>query len=143
MRRATIVIGVLALIAGCSQAAENAEENGAANAAASKKPKVAYCFFKDAETKGWAAKRDSTGDLVVTGKAYRSDSRYKAVLGEAKISGTSAEISPSIVLNDAAFGAPDDWWDVSKTIPNSSAIDTVNVTCGRKTLASLSVQRKK
>jgi hypothetical protein len=41
------------------------------------------------------------------------------------------------------FGARDDWWDVTATIPNSAAIETVTVACGAKTLAELKVPAKR
>ena len=102
-----------------------------------------YCFFKDAETKDWAAKADKDGNVVVSGKAYREDARYKALLSPATVSGTSAEISPTITANDTGFAAPDNWWDVTQTIPNSQAVTSVKVTCGGKTVATLEVPRKK
>ena len=76
------------------------------------------------------------------GKAYRSDSRYQALLGPPEVSGTVASIAPTITQNMTGYGAEDNWWDVSATIPNSAAVDTVTVTCGAKTLATLTVQTK-
>ena len=58
------------------------------------------------------------------------------------MTGTTAEIAPTIGLNDTGYGAPDNWWDVTATIPNSAAVDTVNVTCGPKTVAALKVAPK-
>lgn len=132
-----------ALLAGCGQSPDDsAANNSAANTAAAKKPKPAYCFFKDSETKGWAAKRGKDGNIVVTGKVYREDSRYKAVLNPATVSGTTAQVAPNITVNDTSYGAEDNWWDVKATIPNSSAVDAVNVTCGAKTIAELKVPAK-
>jgi hypothetical protein len=144
MRKAIIVLGAASLAA-CGQSSDKAAAtNAAANAAASEKPKpAAYCFFKDAETKDWSAKLDKDGNLVVTGKAFRQDSRYKALLSPATVSGSTAEVAPTIAPNDTGFGAPGNWWDVSETIPNSQAITTVMVKCGDETLATLSVPRKK
>ena len=143
MRKSTILLTAAAALGACGQSGDNAAAtNNAANAAAAEKPKPAYCFFKDSETKAWAAKRGKDGNIVVTGKAYREDSRYKALLGPAKVSGTTAEIAPTITVNDTAYGAPDNWWDVKATIPNSSAVDTVDVTCGAKTVAELKVPAK-
>ena len=140
----SIMLASAVLLAGCGGAADNAAENNVAtNAAAAEKLRPAYCFFKDAETKAWAASRDKSGNVVVTGTAFRSDPRYKAVLGEAKISGNSAEIMPSITINDTGFAAPENWWDVRAVIPDSQAVETVAVTCGAKTLATLSVRRTK
>jgi hypothetical protein len=134
-----MLAGALALVAACGQPADNAASNAAAPA---KKAKTPYCFFKDAETKGWSASTDKAGNVVVKGKAYRSDSRYKAVLGEPKVTGTTAEVRPTIVGNNTGYAAPDDWWDVTATIPNSAAVATVEVRCGKKVVADLKVPRK-
>jgi hypothetical protein len=142
--RKTIVLAGAIVLAGCRQSPENSTgNNGVANTAAAEKRKPAYCFFKDSETKGWAAKRGKDGNIVVTGKAYREDSRYKAVLNPPTVSGTTAQIAPTITVNDTGYGAPDNWWDVKATIPNSASVDTVDVTCGAKTLAELKVPAKK
>src|SRR5690242_8839534 len=135
MRQSVILLGAL-LAAGCNQSAENTAAN-ATNTATAEKPKPKYCFFKDSKTKGWAASRDKDGNIVVKGKAYREDTRYQAVLGEAEVTGTAARIAPSIVQNATGYGAPNNWWDVSATIPNSAGVDTVTVECGAKTLAEL------
>jgi len=45
-------------------------------------------------------------------------------------------------VNDTGYGAPDNWWEVSATIPNSAALDTVDVRCGEKTIAVLKVAPK-
>ena len=133
-----------ALLAGCGQSPdESAANNGAGNTAAAKKPRPAYCFFKDSETKGWAAKRGKDGNIVVSGKVYREDSRYKAVLSPAAVSGTNAEVAPTIAPNDTGFAARDEWWDVTQTVPNSQSVETVTVKCGDETVATLSVPRKK
>jgi len=138
MRPLIIAAGAAVLLSGCSK-----PDDAAANrAAAPPKKKVAHCFFKDSETKGWAASRGKDGNIVVKGKAYRSDSRYQAVLGPPEVAGTTASIAPTITPNTGAFGAEDDWWDVKATIPESAAIDTVAVTCGAKTLATLTVKPK-
>ena len=107
-----------------------------------KKKKPSYCFFKDAETKGWAASRGKDGNIVVKGKAYHEDGRYKALLGPAEVTETTAALAPTIAVNDTGYSARDNWWDVSATIPNSAAIDTVNVRCGEKLLAELKVKPK-
>src|SRR6185437_3191211 len=121
MRKTLFLIGTAAGLAACGQSADNSVGNTAAvNTAVAENPKPAYCFFKD-------------GDISVPGKVYREDSRYKAVLNPATVSGTTAEIAPTITVNDTAYGAPDNWWDVKATILNSAAIDTVDVTCGDKT----------
>ena len=140
MRTPLVLLGVAALLGGCGKSDDVA--NQAATNAAQPKKRPAYCFFKDSETKGWAASRGKDGNITVKGKAYRQDSRYQAVLGPPDVSGTTATIAPTITQNMTAYGAEDDWWDVTATIPNSSAVDTVNVTCGDKTLATLAVKPK-
>jgi len=138
MRKLLLLIGAVAF-AGCGQSNEAANQVAKAPA----KKKAIYCFFKEPDTKGWAASRDKDGNIVVKGKAYRQDSRYKAVLSPATVSGTSAEVAPTIAPNDTGFAARDDWWDVTQTIPNSQAVETVTVKCGDETVATLSVPRKK
>jgi len=137
MRKAMLLLGAAAL-AGCGQSNEAANQVAKAPA----KKKAAYCFFKEPDTKGWTATRDKAGDIVVKGKAFRQDPRYKAVLGPATVTGTRAEIAPSVGNNDTGFAAPDNWWDLNATIPNSAAVESVAVTCGAKTLAELKVPPK-
>jgi hypothetical protein len=143
MRKSIILLGAVAGLAACGQSSDNAADNGAANAAAAEKPKAAYCFFKDKETKDWKVKLDKDGNVVVSGKAYREDPRYKALLSPATVSGTTAEVAPTISQNDTGYAAVDNWWEVSETIPNSQAVASVTVKCGDATLATLSVPRKK
>jgi hypothetical protein len=140
MQRLMIIAGAAALLGACGQSSDNANQ-AAANPPKPRK-KVAYCFFKDPETKDWAASRSKDGNIVVKGKAYRSDSRYRAVLQNPTVTGTSAEIAPTIIQNDTAYGAPDNWWDVKATIPNSAAVETVTVRCGAKAFAELKVAPK-
>ena len=143
MRKTLVLATAGALLLGaCGQSGNSSANEASANAAQPKK-KAAYCFFKDSETKGWKASRGKDGNIVVKGKAYRQDSRYQAVLAPPEVSGTTASIAPTITPNTTAYGAEDDWWDVAATIPNSTAIDTVNVTCGAKTLAELKVPPKR
>jgi hypothetical protein len=139
--RIILILTGAAVLAGCGKS-DNAPSNEAAANTAQPKKKAAYCFFKDHETKAWAASRGSDGNIMVKGKAYRSDPRYKAVLGEPVVNGSTAEIAPSIVQNDTGYAAPENWWDVSATIPNSAAVETVTVTCGNKSLAELKVAAK-
>jgi len=131
-----------ALLAACGQSSDNAAANQAAANSAQPKKKATYCFFKDNETKGWAASRGTDGNIVVKGKAYRSDPRYQALLGPPTVTGKRAEVSPTIQQNATGYAAPDNWWDVTATIPNSAAVDTVIVSCGPKTLAELKVPVK-
>ena len=137
MRKHFLAAGTAAFLAACGQG-----DTAKPAAPAQPKKKVGYCFFKDPETKGWAASRGKDGNIVVKGKAYRSDARYKAVLNPATLTGASAEITPTIVLNDTGFAADGNWWDVKATIPNSAGVDTVKVICGAKTFAELKVAPK-
>ena len=135
------------LLAGCVALAscQQGSNDQAANQSATAQPKrerTPYCFFKDDETKDWKASVDKQGNVVVQGKAYRQDSRYKAVLDKPKVQGTNAEVWPTIVTNDTRFGAPEDWWPIDFTIPASGAVTHVVVRCGAKTFASLDVPRK-
>ena len=144
MRKSIVIAGAVAALAGCGQSSDTAApDNTAVNAAAAEAPKPAYCFFKDTETKGWTAKVDKSGNVVVSGKAYREDARYKALLSPATVSGSTAEVAPTIGPNDTGFAAPENWWSVSETIPNSQTVTAVTVKCGDEMLASLSVPRKK
>jgi len=136
--RIVLIASAAAMLLGCGKSDKTANEA----AAEPVKKKVAHCFFKDSETKGWAASRGKDGNIKVKGKAYRSDSRYQAVLGPPEVAGTMVSIAPTITQNMTGFGAEDDWWDVTATIPNSAAVDTVTVNCGAKTLATLPVKPK-
>ena len=145
MRKSFIIAAAAAVsVAGCGQSSQqNESANAAANKPAEAPKPAAYCFFKDSETKDWKANVDKSDNVVVSGKAYREDSRYMALLSPATVSGTSAEVAPTIGPNDTGFAARDNWWDVTETIPNSQAVESVTVKCGDKTVASLSVPRKK
>ena len=142
MHKLILITAGAAALAACGQSADESGTNQAAANQVRPKKKPAYCFFKDAEMKGWAAKRGKDGNITVNGKAYRSDSRYQAVFGPAEISGTIAAIAPTIQSNSTGYGAPDNWWDVTATIPNSAAVETVTVRCGQKTVAELKVPAK-
>src|ERR1044071_8891893 len=133
MRKSIMLVGVAVFLAACGQSNDGATANQAAAAPLKKRP--SHCFFKDADMKEWAASRDKDGNIVVKGKAYRSDPRYKALLNPATVTGTTAEIAPTIAINDTGYGAPENWWDVKATIPHSAAVDMVKVTCGAKTVA--------
>lgn len=143
MRKSTMLVAAAAALAACGQpAADNEASNAAAATAAAKPERAPYCFFKDAEMKGWKAKVGKDGNVVVTGKAYRSDSRYIAQIGEMQVSGTSATVRPTINPNTTGYGAPENWWDISQVIPDSAAVETVTVKCGDKTVATLDIPRK-
>lgn len=128
------------LLAACGQSDGGADNQAAAAPPQKKQP--AYCFFKPEEMKGWTAKRGKDGDITVKGKAHVKDPRYQAILRPAVVSGTSAEISPTIQQN-TGYAAPGDWWDVSISIPGSAAITAVKVTCGANTVADLTVAPKR
>ena len=140
MREGLLLLGAAAALASCQQAVDNTATNTAAKAAAPEKKHSAYCFFKDEEAKGWKASLDKSGNVTVTGKAHVKDSRYKPELGQPEVTGTSAELWPTIVVNPG-YASPDNWWDVSFTIPDSAAVANVTVRCGRKTMAQLTVNR--
>lgn len=136
MRSSIIMLGATMMLAACGQSDRDAGKPAAKPMA---KKKAAYCFFKEPDTKSWAASRGKDGNVVVKGKAYRQGPRYKALLGPAVVTGASAELSPTITINDTGFAAVDNWWDVSATIPNSAAVNSVTVSCGARTLAKLEV----
>jgi hypothetical protein len=141
--KSLFLLGAASALASCGQSSDSSNlTDAAANAAAHPKKKPAYCFFKDAETKEWAISRDKDGNVTVTGKVFRSDPRYKAVLQPPVTTGTSAEISPTITTNDTGYAAPENWWDVKTVIPNSAAIETVRVSCGSRTLADVKLPPK-
>lgn len=135
------LIGSSLLLAGCGQSGDGAN-NAAAAAPPPPKKHAAYCFFKPEEMKAWTAKRDKDGTITVKGKAHVKDPRYNAIFGPATITGTTAEIAPTISQN-TGYEAPGDWWDLSASIPNSSNVDTVKVTCGDNVVANLTVAPKK
>jgi len=143
MQRFTILCGAAAMLAACGQANDGGSAKEAAANQVQPKKKPTYCFFKDSETKAWAASRDKDGNIVVKGKAYRQDPRYMAVLGPATVKGASAELSPGITTNNTGFAAEDDWWDVSATVPNSAAVTSVTVSCGPRTLATIALPPSK
>jgi hypothetical protein len=58
------------------------------------------------------------------------------------VTGTTAEITPTIAQNDTGYAAPENWWEVTSAIPNSAAVDSVKITCGPRTLADLKVAPK-
>ena len=126
------------LVAACS---EQPVQQPAANQAAESKPaKAPHCFFKDSETKDWAA-REQGGTVVVSGRAFRSDARYKAVLLEPEVEGAVAVVRPSIATNDTGFASDGNWWDVTASIP-AEGLDKVEVRCGKKVVASLALAAK-
>ena len=133
------VVAAAVATAGCGESADNSANASAAKTPVAAPKKVPYCFFKSENSKGWAASRGKDGNIVVKGKGYLADARYKADLGTAEIEGTTASLQLKMPPNDTGFASEDGWWDISKTIPDSAAIKTVDVLCGAKTLATLSV----
>lgn len=129
-----------AVLTGCNKP-EQPPAAKEAQATAPKK-KVPYCFFKSEETKAWSASTDASGNVVVKGKAYREDGRYKAILSDAEVEGGTATVRPSVTTNDTGHSMADGWWDVSLMIPNSAAVQAVSVRCGDKVLADLPIKRK-
>ena len=141
MRKSALLLTGSLLLAACNQ---GAPQDNAANTAAPAKPKVHhYCFFKKDAQKGWSAARDAKGDVTVKGKAHVDDVRYKADLGQPEVSGTSAKLWLSTTTN-TSYAAPDNWWDVSFTIPDSAAITSVTVNCdAERVFAELQVKPAK
>lgn len=139
MRTIFLLVVGTAMLAGCSEGGNNAANASAAKTPAAAPKKVPYCFFKSENSKGWAASRGKDGNIVVKGKGYLADGRYKADLGTADVEGTTASLQLKMPPNDTGFATSDGWWDISKTIPDSGAITRVDVLCGAKTLAELNV----
>lgn len=140
--RHALSIGIaagLTLTAGCG--GEQPANQANAAAAAKPKEKVPHCFFKDADLKDWKLALDRDGNAVVTGRAYRADGRYKVVFGETKIDGRVAILRPTITINDTGFSADENIWDLSATVPAGN-IDSVEVRCGKKTVAALPLPAK-
>ena len=135
MRKFMLLLGAGAL-AGCGGSNDQAANQVVK---APVKKKAGYCFFKEPDTKAWAAKRGKDGNVVVTGKAYRQDGRYMAVLGPPTVAGSTAELSPTVTTNNTGNSMEDGWWDVTATIPNSVAVTSVTVSCGPRTLATIAL----
>src|SRR4051794_41638936 len=130
MRTSILGVGAaVAILAGCNQAGNTNE--AAANASGSSapaKPKhPTYCFFKNSDTKGWSASRDAMGNVTVKGKGHLDDNRYSAQLEQPEVSGMTASLWLTMGPNNGPYGAPENWWDVKATVPNSSGVDTVTI----------------
>jgi len=131
-----------AVLSACGQANQAAEaSSNLANKAASAAKKVPYCFFKDESARAWTASAGKDGNVIVKGKAYVADGRYKAALKPPEIDGAIARLQLGMPQNDTGYSKEDGWWDVTQTIEQSSAVEKVEVLCGAKTLASLEVKR--
>jgi len=143
MRKAVFLVAVAATLSGCGQAGEDNKATNQANGAAPAKKHPTYCFFPDpADNKGWAAKTDTDGNVIVSGKAHYADRRYMARLSQSDVTGKTASVWLTATTNTTGSGAVDDWWDVDTTIPNSSAVTEVKVMCGKHVFADLQVPRK-
>jgi hypothetical protein len=130
-------------IAGCNESIHKSANDGAnavANAVEGKKHPT-YCFFAEGTTTGWKASRDAKGNVVVKGAAKLEDRRYKASLGDAEVSGDTASLWLTMPVNDTGMGARDNSWDVSATVPDSTAVQSVKVMCGKKTVADLPLRK--
>ena len=143
MRTSTVLLFGTLLIGGCNQSGSS-DGNAAANVAAPAKPKVNhYCFFPKDAQKGWTASRDSKGNVVVKGKARVDDVRNKADLGQPEISGSTAKLWLTLTTN-SSYAAPENWWNVSFTIPDSASVDEVTVNCdAERVFADLKVKPAK
>jgi len=146
MRASTFLLcGALVLTGGCGQKASderNSGANAAAAAAAKPEPKH-YCFFKKDEQKDWTAARGANGDITVKGRVHMGDPRYKGDLGQPEISDTNAKLWLTMA-QVTGYRSVDNWWDVSFTIPDSAAIETVTVACDSKRIfAELKVKPRK
>ena len=144
MRHSILVLGTLMTLAGCGQSGEpRAPANAAvANAAEPVKKRPTYCFFKNADARGWAVSRDASGNVAVEGQAHIGDRRYMAQLGDPETEGDEARLWLTMAPNSTGTGAPGDWWDVSATVPASSAVTKVTVLCGKKTVAELPLKKR-
>jgi|SRR4249919_184494 len=142
--RRILVLAAVTGLAACGQSGgDTGSANVAANAttAAATPKRPSYCFFKDAATKGWAASTDASGNVAVKGKAKIDDRRYRGDLSQSEAVGSNATVWLTMAPNDTGFGALDDWWDVTVTVPNSTAVTSVTVLCGKKEVAKLAVRR--
>ena len=142
-RSITMLVAGTAALAGCSQGGESNAAGNIANAAASKAaaPKRStWCFFKDAETKGWSAAAAPGGTVTVKGKGHVNDPRYRAELGQSEVSGTRASVWLAWGEN-RSYASPDNWWDVTFAVPGSAGVTDVTVMCGKQTIAELKVRR--
>ena len=123
---------------GADNGAANTAANATANAAAPKRP--SYCFFKDAATRGWAAAPDASGNVAVKGQVKVDDKRYRGDLSQSDVAGDTATVWLTMAPN-TGYADDDNWWDVTITVPDSSAATGVTVLCGKKEVAKLKVRR--
>jgi len=142
MRKSIFLLGAAAGLAACGQSANDSSSNATTNTAAAENPRPAYCFFTDDHIKGWKVSTDKSGNVIVTGKGYADDTRYKAIFGPPTVTGSTAEIAPTLAQNDTGYASRDNWWEMKATIPGSGAVTSVSVKCGDQTRATLEVPRK-
>jgi len=143
--RTTIIFAVAgaAALSACGQGNQAADaSSNLANTAATTAKRVPYCFFKDESSKDWTASVGKDGNIVVKGKAYVADGRYKAALKPPEIDGATASLQLGMPQNDTGYSTEDGWWNINQTNEGTSAVQKVEVLCGAKTLASLEVKRK-
>lgn len=136
-----ILVGGAMVVTSCGQSAIQDSTNEAAKVAQPEK-KHAYCFFKDAEMKGWKASRDRHGDITVDGEAHVKDPRYKALFGKVAVGPKKAILDLTISQNDLGYAMRDDWWHVGVVVPNSASLNEATVECGDKIVADLQVPPK-
>jgi len=139
MKRSIIMLAAAAALTGCNQGGESNSTNAAA-AKPAKPRHPTYCFFKDAETRSWSASAGRDGLVTVKGKGHVKDPRYRAQLGESEVAGTKATLWLTIGEN-RGYASPDNWWDVSLSVPGSASVTNVAVMCGKKTVAELKIRR--
>jgi hypothetical protein len=144
MRRRIFVLAMAAGLAACGQSdgdngAANTTANAATKAESPKRP--SYCFFKDAATRGWTASPDAKGNLAVKGQVKVDDRRYRGDLTQSEVSGDTASVWLTMAPNNTGFSDDDNWWDVATTVPDSGAVTSVTVLCGKKEVAKLKVRR--
>ena len=141
MRRSIILMSAFTGLASCGQQAPAPENNVTAEAAAPAKKHPTYCFFKDADTKGWTATRTADGSGAVKGQVHNADRRYMAAMVDAEVSGASGTVWLTMPPNTTGSGAPGDWWDITGSVPNAAAVEKVTILCGKKTVAELTLKK--
>jgi len=141
MNRSIILMSAAASLDGCGQQAQQAANAANTAAAAPAKKHPSYCFFKDADTKGWTATRGADGSIVVKGKVRIDDRRYMGSLSESEVTGTTAQIWLTMAPNNTGMGAVENWWDISGSVAGAAAVEQVAVMCGKKTVAELPLKK--
>ena len=141
MKGLLLAIAATAGLGACNQAGgDNAAANVTANAAAPAKKHPTYCFFKDAATRGWSASPDASGNVAVKGQVKVDDRRYRGDLSQSEVTGDTASVWLTMAPN-TGFADEDNWWDVAIIVPDSGAVASITVLCGKKEVAKLKVRR--